>query len=60
MQKIFLKSAIGFFYHGAIGVNKGKIIAEPNVTNDRIIGVVALNGAILKNYLTNIITGVII
>ena len=49
MQKIFLKSAIGFFYHGAIGINKGKIIAEPNATNDGIIGVVALNGEITIN-----------
>ena len=45
------KKTIGMYLdHGAIGINKGKIIAEPNATNDGIIGVVALNGAILKNY----------
>ena len=45
------KKTIGMYLdHGAIGINRGKIIAEPNATNDGIIGVVALNGAILKNY----------
>ncbi|WP_167444847.1 autotransporter-associated N-terminal domain-containing protein [Fusobacterium canifelinum] len=45
------KKTVGMYLdQNAIGENYGTIRTVPNPTNDGIIGVVALNGAILKNY----------
>ncbi len=45
------KKTVGMYLdQNAIGENYGTIKTVPNPTNDGIIGVVALNGAILKNY----------
>ncbi|WP_195339911.1 autotransporter-associated N-terminal domain-containing protein [Fusobacterium sp. 1001295B_180824_G3] len=45
------KNSIGMYLdQGAIGENYGTIRTAPNNTKDGIIGVVALNGAVIKNY----------
>ena len=45
------KSTVGMYLdQGAVGENHGTIKTVPNATNDGIIGVVALNGAVFKNY----------
>ena len=45
------KNTVGMYLdQGAIGENHGTITTVPNTTNDGIKGVVALNGAIFKNY----------
>ena len=45
------KKTVGMYLdHNAVGENYGVIKTIPNSKNDGIIGVVALNGAILKNY----------
>ncbi|MBF1205557.1 MAG: autotransporter domain-containing protein, partial [Fusobacterium periodonticum] len=45
------KNTVGMYLdQGAIGENHGTITTVPNSTNDGIKGVVALNGAIFKNY----------
>ena len=36
--------------NGAIGENHGTIKTVPNTNNDGIVGVIAINGSILKNY----------
>ena len=52
------KNSIGMYLdQGAIGENYGTIRTAPNNTKDGIIGVVALNGSVIKNYGTISISG---
>ena len=52
------KRSIGMYLdNNAIGENYGTIKTIPNPTNDGMIGVVALNGSIIKNYGTIEIEG---
>ena len=52
------KNSIGMYLdQGAIGENYGTIRTAPNNTKDGIIGVVALNGSVIKNYWTISISG---
>ena len=45
------KKTVGMYLDkGAVGENYGDIKTVPNATNDGIIGVVALNGSVFKNY----------